>query len=191
MIEDPRNPTPPSVILTASSTSVGVCDDLTVDGSLQNSASSGSGGRGIFYHYSVKWVAGPHGAASLSAVSAALDHANQLDGHKGAFRVVIPSDSIPRGTVMDVTLQATNFLGLSNSAEIRIRKLSVPAPDIRIMGDPLRSDATYSTSLKLRAVASMPVLSCVDSTVVNESISYGYHRLLRRCERIHDHHSAG
>ena len=76
------------------------------------------------------------------------------------------------GVTMDVELSAENFLGKSDSTTVTITKLGVPAPTIRISGANPRTDATFSTVLKLKAVASLPTMSCVETSLSNAKMNF-------------------
>ena len=95
----------------------------------------------------------------------------------GTYRVALPSEALPRKATFDVTLSARNFLGKKDSTTVRLTKLGVPAPTIRIAGAKTRTDATFSSALKLRAVASLPTMSCIDSNLANAKMSFKWKEL--------------
>ena len=168
LIDQPDRPTRPEANLAASTLSVGVCDGVTLDGS----ASSGSGGRAMVYKFSTSWINGPTSASSLKNMTRLLDDANNHSSGNGLYRVRLPSDVMPRGSTFDVTLMAKNFLGFSHTSTVSISKLDVPAPTIRITGMNPRTDATFSSSLKVQAVASLPTMTCVSSSLANAKMQF-------------------
>ena len=160
----PDTPTVPSVVLFASSTSVGSCDDLTLDGS----ASSGSGGRDMVYSFSVASASG-HSVANLTA---ALAEANAENAGSGTYKVNVPSSAMVPGSSFTVTLTATNFLSESSSVSVTVKKLGVPAPIISIQGSNPRTDITHSDALSLEASAELPTMTCVDSDLSSAKMSF-------------------
>jgi hypothetical protein len=169
----PDKPVVPKSVLTASSQAVGVCSDLMLDGS----TSSGSGGRALNYEYSVAWVRGSEPKSSLANMTALLHASNLLHGGKGAFRVHVPSETMPPGVTMDVTLRVENFIGEFHSTTVRIRKLTVPVPTLRVAGVNPRTDATFSSTVKMQAVASLPVMTCVDEDLASLDMSFEWREL--------------
>ena len=110
-VEHPLVPVIPVVILSASSSIVGVCDDLILDGS----GSSGSGGRDMQYNFSVAFVRGPSTSTTqLNDTMAFLADTNALHDGLGYYRTMIPSRLLPRGVVLDFRLSVTNFLEIKN-----------------------------------------------------------------------------
>ena len=108
----------------------------------------------------------------LAGAKVAVDTLNALNGNKGVRRVDVASETMTRGVTMEVTLSATNFLGLSHSAKVAITKLGVPAPTLRIAGANPITDATFSSVLKLQAVASLPVMTCVKSDLADAKMTF-------------------
>jgi hypothetical protein len=161
----PLSPTVPVISLQASSTLVGVCDNLILDGS----SSSGSGGRVMTYNYSV--IPG-NDATRVANVSAVLDTANAQGNGKGKYRVTLLSDDMQKGGVYKFRITATNFIGEVGSSTITIKKLNVPAPDISIQGTNPYS-TIRSLRMTLQASAELPTLSCVDTTkLANSKMSF-------------------
>jgi hypothetical protein len=144
---------------------------------LDGSTSSGSGGRALNYDYSVAWVRGVNPQSSLSNMSALLNASNLQNDGKGAFRVHVPSAVMPPGVTMELTLRVENFIGEFDTTKIRLRKLTVPAPDLQVGGANPRTDATFSSILKLQAVASLPVTTCVDEDLVTPDMSFQWKEL--------------
>jgi len=121
----PLVPTVPQVALSASALKVGVCDDLTLDGS----ATTGSGGRAMTYNFSVSSVVD---GLSVSNVSEVLSTFNAKNEGKGTYAVTVPSSVMYTGVVMKVTLVAANFLGYSGSMSVMVNKMDVPSPMLSI-----------------------------------------------------------
>jgi hypothetical protein len=163
VVDQPSSAVVPSISLSASSASIGVCDDLTLDGS----KSSGSGGREMTYTFSVFGVSG----TAVANVSEVLTTANSANNDQGKYRVKIPSEVMQEGGTMVFTLTAENFLGNSGSSTVTVKKLSVPAPQVSIQGANPYS-VTRSDAFKLKAKAELPVLTCVDTTISNSKISF-------------------
>jgi hypothetical protein len=160
----PLSPTIPSVTLSASSSSVGVCDDLTLDAS----SSSGSGGRAMSYNFSV--VSG--NGFSIYNVSEVLNSMNLLNGGRGKYRVVIPSEIMPRGALMIFKLEVSNFLNYKGSPQTTsVMKLGIPAPIISIQGSNPRL-TTHSDALKLTATARLPSMSCISIDLSNAKMGF-------------------
>jgi hypothetical protein len=143
VVEQPLSATIPSVSLAVSSSTVGVCDDLTLDGS----QSSGSGGRLMTYNFSVVPLTA---SSKVANVSEWLNIVNSLNSGYGHYRAVVASSRMQLGSSMEITLTATNFLGNTNSKTVVVSKLNIPAPVISIQGaDPryiTRSDALVLTA---------------------------------------------
>jgi hypothetical protein len=123
-VGQPATPTVPSVALAASSVGVGLCDDLSLDGS----SSTGSGGRPMAYNFSVVQVSG----GRVANVSEALGLANNGNKGLGSFKALVPSGAMAPGSIFRVALKATNFLGYANVATLAITKLGAPAPTISV-----------------------------------------------------------
>jgi hypothetical protein len=145
VVATPSSPTVPSVVLTASSTYVSVCDDLKLDGS----STTGSGGRAMTYNFSV--VPGSPGSEVYN-VSEVLALINSYNSGAGTYRATIPSSAMPLGSKLKFKLTASNFLGYSGSEIITVQKLGVPAPKISIQGGTTRS-IKRSDKLKIQASA--------------------------------------
>ncbi len=69
---------------------------------------------------------------SAEAVTAALATANALNAEKGSYFVFIPSAAMPSASVFTFTLAVTNFLGITASASVTVKKLALPAPTLTI-----------------------------------------------------------
>jgi len=121
----PSVPTVPKVALAASALAVGVCDDLTLDGS----ATTGSGGRSMTYNFSVSAVVNGVSVKNMSEVFSAYNAEN--DG-EGTYSVTVPSSAMDSDVTMEITLVASNFLGYSGAKSVVVTKLGVPAPMLSI-----------------------------------------------------------
>jgi len=164
IVGQPLSATIPSVTLSASSTSVGVCDDLMLDGS----SSTGSGGRSMAYNFSV--TPGNSGLP-VANVSEVLNDMNALNGGNGKYRVIVPSSDMVKGSDMVFTLSSTNFLNKKGAASITVTKLGIPAPTISIQGSNPRS-TTRSASLKLTATAELPTMTCLNYDLSSAKMSF-------------------
>jgi len=164
IVGQPSSPTIPVIDLSASSTSVGVCDDLILDGS----SSTGSGGRALTYNFSV--APGSPGA-SVANISEVFNLLNGQANGKGKFRATVPSADMPKGESMIFKLAATNFLGYTGVSTVTVKKLGVPAPLISVQGanprTTLRSDA-----LKLHATAGLPTMTCLSFDISNAKMDF-------------------
>ena len=148
----PSVPTVPAVVLSASSSVVGVCDDLTVDGS----GTTGSGGRAMAFAWS---VAGLNSAAPSANVSAAVSAANAA----GVAQLAVPWNAMAPGQALQFTLSATNFLELSGSASVAVRKAGLPLPAVSVQGANPR-ETTHSLALDLVVSAALPQVACLGSS---------------------------
>ena len=165
-IGQPATPTFPEVLLSASSTSVGICSDLSLDGS----GSSGSGGRTMDFDWSVRPVS-PTAVGHVENITEAMAVANALNSNKGSYSLTLDRVAMVKGSKFEVNLKAKNFLGYSSNTTLEIDKLSFPAPIVSIQGsNPLK--ATHSSAITLTASASLPVMTCVDSSLANNQMSY-------------------
>jgi len=162
-VGQPGTATTPSVKLSASSTSVGRCDRLVLDGS----GSSGSGGRAMAYAFSAVSDSGH----SIKNLTAALAELNSKRGGKGWYKLYLPSDDMVPGSTFTVTLTATNLLGNVGNASVTVTKLGVPAPVLGIVGGATQA-STHSAALTLRASASLPAMACIDSDLENAKMSF-------------------
>jgi hypothetical protein len=157
----------PPASLAATSSNVGLCDDLGLDAS----GSGGSGGRRMTFTWSASsttaMASAEGGNGLLSNISSVLETANDAPG--GGFnsqhRVTLPFHAMPLSlSSFTVSLTVTNFLGLEQSASVEVSKLSFPAPVVAISPSSLvHSGVTHSTALKLSAVAQLPKLACMPS----------------------------
>ena len=78
---------------------------------------------------------------------------------------------------MDLTLVVMNFLGFSDSTTVRIKKLSVPAPTVHVTGALIRTEATTSRATELQTIAVLPAMSCMDTSLMSESMTYRWSEL--------------
>ena len=164
-VGQPLVPTVPTVSLSPSSTAVGLCDDLVLDGS----ASSGSGGRAPIYGFTVASVSG-HDVANITA---ALQATNVASGGRGMYKATVPSDAMNPGSVFSVTLTSTNFLGYSDSATVTVTKLGAPAPLVKVQGANPRM-TIHSDALKLQASAELPTMTCVSQDLSSAKMGFSW-----------------
>ena len=139
-------------VLALSSTMVGRCDDLVMD----SSASTGSGGRLLTYHYRV--VAG--NGENILNITQAFAEINAMNGGKGSHRVVVASRLMPLGSKFVVTLRVANFLGIGEESSTTVEKMHLPVPSMSIQGPSPRS-AKHDTALQLEVTAALPDLGCL------------------------------
>ena len=163
VVAPPRLPTVPVVALAASSTSVGRCDGLALDGA----GSSGSGGRDLAFRFNATSLSG-HDIRNLTK---ALDAVNAENGGKGRHKVDLASWQMVPNSRFAVTLTATNFLTEEGSDTVIIEKLGVPAPIISVQGANPKS-ATHSAPLTLVASAALPKMGCVSGDLANADMSF-------------------
>jgi hypothetical protein len=164
VIGQPINPTKPVASLVVSSARLSVCSDLLLDAS----ASSGSGGRALKYNFTVSPLSI---GIQLQNITSALEAANLNNLGEGSFKVQIPSPFIPKASHFVVSLQATNFLGLSDHTSKLITTLNTLAPLLNIQGSNPQF-VTRSASFRLVATATLPAVSCVASTLPNSKMTF-------------------
>jgi len=164
----PLEPTAPVASLVASSRSVGLCDGLTLD----SSATSGSGGRKLDYYFAVEQVSS-QGVMNISAV---LDDVNAAKDNYGRARAIVDSDAMVPGSSFQVTMEAENFLGYSDSSTVQIQKLNIPAPILSIQGGS-KQETTYSDNFRLKVSSELPEMSCVESSLSNAQMNFAWHEL--------------
>ena len=163
-VDQPEHPTTPNVYLSASSSAVGRCDALTLDGS----GSSGSGGREMKF----TWAASAASAHSIANLTLALDAANAANGGAGSFKVEVESWEMVPGSTFAVSLTAENFLGNSHTSTITVTKLDTPAPLIKIQGPHRVTSATHSRTMTLAATAELPSMTCVAFDLASAKMSF-------------------
>ena len=156
--------TVPGVILSASSRFIGRCNDLILDGS----ATTGTGGRDLKYHFS---VVSSTSSASVENVTKALEVANAANGGEGTYSLVIDAADMVPGSNFVVQLNVSNFLGQFAVSSVPIRVLNVPAPIIKIQGDS-SVIVTRSDRLSLKAFARLPSTSCVGQSLSNSKMDF-------------------
>ncbi|KAL3659357.1 hypothetical protein V7S43_015628 [Phytophthora oleae] len=158
-ISAPDKPAQPQVLVSGA-TSLGMCDDLFLDGS----SSTGSGGRTMAYTWKLATTTGVT-SASVDAVTALLVSAAATNN---ATIKVAASGLEAEGTYSFV-LVARNFFGkTSNSNEILIKKSGTALPSVAIKGGNVQS-AYRANELVITASASYPSCSgmvSMDSTEV-------------------------
>ena len=155
IVEAPQFPTSPSAALSVSTPIVGLCDDLGFNAA----GSVGSGGRPMKFAWSVALSEVSAPASMMQNMTQHFDDATAA-GFKS--RVTLPFHSMPPGLAFEVTLTATNFLNLTDSTVVPIRKLTRPAPAVAISPSVV-TGVTHTSALTLTAVAELPKLGCVSS----------------------------
>ena len=132
------------------------------------------------------WVRGDEPAAALKNITKLFNDANQRNGEKGEYRVQIPSDFQPMGTVFDVTLVAENFLGESDQRSVRVKKLRAPAPTVHVAGENPRTGVISSGTTELQTVAALPEVACLNEggeraiELLNKEMVYKWSELTRQ-----------
>jgi hypothetical protein len=132
--------------------SVGLCDSLTLD----YTASLNSGGRA----WSVVNITVTPQVANTSALAAYLESNHRFD-----HPVVIPSDLLPKGSMLKFTVALCNFLGACGESSEFVTVLSVEIPYVLILGGPTVK-VTVNSSL---VFASSAYLSGCDGGVTTTS----------------------
>ena len=164
VVAQPTLPTVPRAVLSASSRLVGLCNDLSLDGS----ASTGSGGRDLSYRFSLVMASNE---GSSENITKALNGANALNGGVGTFKVVIDSASMLPNSNFVIQLNVSNFLGQYDIASVFVKKLAMPAPAIKIQGTSALS-VTRSNSITLKASATLPSMRCVSQSLSSSKMSF-------------------
>jgi hypothetical protein len=169
IVGSPNVPVVPVLTLKPSSVRVGVCDDLTLDGS----TFSGSGGRAMTFNFSYVLASGAEATGNASSVASYLHAAN---AGSGTYKVTLPSAALEPGSSYTFTLTATNFLSETSSQAVTVSKLSVLAPVVRIQGTDPRG-ATSSAVTRFKASAELPDASCLPSSyaLTNSKMSFAWY----------------
>ena len=160
-VQDPLLPTIPTTLLTASSEFVGICDGLILDGT----GSWGSGGRDMTYEYLVQAVTG-----DVSNISYAFSVANAASGQRS---INLDSHLMAAGSVFQVTLRTTNFIGNSHSVTVTIEKLGWPAPVLSVQGSNVQT-TYHSSSFFLQVNAALPSFTCIDAGISGTKLSFSW-----------------
>ncbi|GAQ88514.1 filamin [Klebsormidium nitens] len=139
-------PVPVSVL--AAPTSVGVCDPVTLDAS----ASSGSGGRGLQFSY---FVQGPsdNATAALAAKLAAFTAAGSFPA------ITLSATDLQPGTGYTFTFVVQNFMGTASApAQVTTTKQTKPVPVVSIVGSGTenRRTASRGDTIEIQANAAVP-----------------------------------
>ncbi|DAZ95472.1 TPA: hypothetical protein N0F65_002157 [Lagenidium giganteum] len=122
--------TPPDIIpqpsaMVSGATSLGVCDDLSLDGS----SSTGSGGRTLSFRWFL--VGSINATTSVADIQAMLLRAIVTNN----ATMVIPGGMLEPDATYQFVLQASNFfLAASNSSVITVKKSGLPLPVVSIKG---------------------------------------------------------
>ncbi|KAK1935400.1 Sperm receptor for egg jelly [Phytophthora citrophthora] len=153
-ISAPDKP-PQPLVLVNGATSLGMCDDLFLDGS----SSTGSGGRSMTYTWKL--------ASTTSVTPASLDAVTALLTSTAATNnatIKIAASGLEAGGTYSFILQAKNFFGKTgNSSEILVKKSGTALPSVSIKGG--NAQSTYrANELVITASASYPSCSGMIST---------------------------
>ncbi|KAG1696746.1 hypothetical protein DVH05_017968 [Phytophthora capsici] len=153
-ISAPDKPPQPQVLVNGA-TSLGMCDDLFLDGS----SSTGSGGRTMTYTWKLASSTGVT-SASLDAVTALLASAATTNN----VTIKIATSGLDAGGTYSFVLQAKNFFGKTgSSSEILVKKSATALPSVAIKGGNTQS-VYRANELVITASASYPSCSGTIST---------------------------
>ncbi|KAG1686220.1 hypothetical protein DVH05_007058, partial [Phytophthora capsici] len=153
-ISAPDKPPQPQVLVNGA-TSLGMCDDLFLDGS----SSTGSGGRTMTYTWKLASSTGVT-STSLEAVTALLASAATTNN----VTIKIAASGLDAGGTYSFVLQAKNFFGKTgNSSEILVKKSATALPSVAIKGGNTQS-VYRANELVITASASYPSCSGTIST---------------------------
>ncbi|KAG7379835.1 hypothetical protein PHYPSEUDO_008082 [Phytophthora pseudosyringae] len=156
-VSTPDKPPQPQVLVSGAS-SLGMCDDLFLDGS----ASSGSGGRPMTYTWMLVNVSSVSNT-SLDSVTALLTSAVATNN----VSIKIAAAVLEADGMYSFVLLAKNFFGKTgNSNEIVVKKSGMALPSVSIKGGNLQG-AYRARELVITASASYP--SC-SGTVTTDSM---------------------
>ncbi|KAF4045315.1 GPS family protein [Phytophthora infestans] len=162
-ISSPDKPPHPQVLVSGAS-SLGMCDDLVLDGS----SSSGSGGRPMTYTWMLVNTTNVT-SASLDAVAALLTSATTTNNATIKLAAsVLEAD----GTYSFILLAKNLFGKTGNSNEVLVKKSGMALPSVSIKGGNLQG-AYRANELAITASASYPSCSGPVSTDTDASASTG------------------
>ncbi|ETM39411.1 hypothetical protein L914_14437, partial [Phytophthora nicotianae] len=163
MISAPDKPPQPQVLVTGA-TSLGMCDDLVLDGS----SSSGSGGRPMTYTWILLNTTNVTSVA-VNAVTALLTSAATTNN----VSIKMSASLLEADGTYSLILQAKNFFGKTgNSNEILVKKSGMALPAVSIKGGNLQR-VYRANELVITATASYPSCSESVSTDTDASVSTG------------------
>ncbi|GMF24621.1 unnamed protein product [Phytophthora lilii] len=156
-VSAPDKPPQPQVLVSGA-TSLGMCDDLFLDGS----ASTGSGGRTMTYTWMLVNSSSVT-ATSVDTVTALLASA----GTANSVSIKIAASVLEAAGTYSFILLAKNFFGKTgNSNEIVIKKSGMALPSVSIKGGGLQG-AYRANELVITASASYP--SCSGTTTTDSA----------------------
>ena len=163
-----QSPVQPSASIAAPE-SVGLCDDLFLDGGL----SSGSGGRDMLFNWSLIAARGGDHAklTNLSLIFAEETRA-------GSPTITVPRKALPQKMVLSVSLTVVNFLGAHGSTTVQVRKGSSPAP-LAIMQGLNPREVVRSDEVKLLLSAWQPLV-CDGRTIKSGKMDFEWRELTGR-----------
>ncbi|KAG3185890.1 hypothetical protein PC128_g13159 [Phytophthora cactorum] len=161
MISAPDKPPHPQVLVSGAA-SLGMCDDLVLDGS----SSSGSGGRPMTYTWMLINTTSVT-STSLDAVTALLTSATTTSN----ATIKIPAPVLEADGTYSFILLAKNFFGKTgNSNEILVKKSGLALPSVAIKGGNLQG-AYRANELVITASASYPSCSGPVTTDTDAAVS--------------------
>ncbi|KAG3215664.1 hypothetical protein PC129_g13457 [Phytophthora cactorum] len=161
MISAPDKPPHPQVLVSGAA-SLGMCDDLVLDGS----SSSGSGGRPMTYTWMLVNTTSVT-STSLDAVTALLTSATTTSN----ATIKIPAPVLEADGTYSFILLAKNFFGKTgNSNEILVKKSGLALPSVAIKGGNLQG-AYRANELVITASASYPSCSGPVTTDTDAAVS--------------------
>ncbi|KAF1773509.1 SIAH-type domain [Phytophthora cactorum] len=162
-ISAPDKPPHPQVLVSGAA-SLGMCDDLVLDGS----SSSGSGGRPMTYTWMLVNTTSVT-STSLDAVTALLTSATTTSN----ATIKIPAPVLEADGTYSFILLAKNFFGKTgNSNEILVKKSGLALPSVAIKGGNLQG-AYRANELVITASASYPSCSGPVTTDTDAAVSTG------------------
>ncbi|RLN71572.1 hypothetical protein BBJ28_00024261, partial [Nothophytophthora sp. Chile5] len=157
-ITAPENP-PQPLVLVSGATSLGMCDDLFLDGS----SSSGSGGRTMTYTWML--VDSTNALTSVDAVTALLTAAATTNNAS----LKLPAAMLESDGTYSFLLLVRNFFGkTANSNVVVVTKLGLALPSVFIKGGGMQG-VYRANELAISATATFP--SCTGNTSTDASTS--------------------
>ena len=119
----------PSVVID-SPNRIGICDDLEIDTGL----SRGSGGRSFLYSWDINVLNSGSSAFDRTTVARLVNLSSTLANETGAS-LQIPASNVPRGITLIVSVELTNYIGLSASSTVHVVTESFAIPKASILGE--------------------------------------------------------
>lgn len=162
-VSSPDSP-PVPIVQVSGATSLGMCDDLSLDGT----GSSGSGGRSMTYTWLL--VNSSNAGTTADSVSTLLTQATATNNASlKIVAAVLESDA-----TYSLILQVRNFLGAaSNSSVLVVKKSAMALPSVSIKGG--GTQAVYRASeLVIMASASFPSCSATGSEASSVDMNFAW-----------------